>query len=201
MRIERQGLAGLRRSTAMPLVVGVVGRSGTGKTSLLERLIPALARSGLDVGAVKHASHGFHADRRGKDSHRLYEAGADSVALISRDQVATFSRRDPGIRGELGLVEVLAGLPSHLDVVLAEGFSWEPIPRFVLVRAGGEPAPEYLSPGEVLSVVPVDAPPPGAPPHFSDALIEALIRSVARCLRTAVVPAALRITGYAPATV
>ena len=83
--------------TEGPLVVGFVGPSNVGKTSLLERLIPALAARGLSVAAVKHSSHGFAADRPGKDSHRLYTAGAAAVALISREQLATFTRRDESV--------------------------------------------------------------------------------------------------------
>ena len=66
-------------SQRAPGVVGLVGRSGSGKTSLLESLIPALTARGLAVGAVKHTSHGFTADRPGKDSYRLYESGAESL--------------------------------------------------------------------------------------------------------------------------
>ena len=74
-------------------VISVVGPSGTGKTTLLERIVPALGRRGLGVGVVKHASHGFLAERPGKDSHRLYESGAAAAGFISRAQVATFARR------------------------------------------------------------------------------------------------------------
>jgi molybdopterin-guanine dinucleotide biosynthesis protein MobB len=157
-----------------PAVVGVVGRSGSGKTSLLERLIPHLKARGLAVGTVKHTSHGFLADRPGKDSYRLYEAGATSVALISRQQLATFTRRGDDTGPDVSLDTALASLPKGLDVVLVEGFSWEPIPRFVLVPDSESPIPEHLSRGEVLGILRVSTQPEGRKPSFSQALLEAV---------------------------
>jgi molybdopterin-guanine dinucleotide biosynthesis protein B len=168
-----------RRLADSPVpVVGFVGPSGVGKTSLLERLVEALSRRGLAVAAVKHASHGFLADRPGKDSYRLYEAGAEAVALISREQVATFTRAAGRGAKEVSIAAVLEGLPQRLDVVLAEGFSWESIPRVVLFRSGEEPASEHVERGEVLARVCAPRAPEGEPPAFSDTLIESLIRLV-----------------------
>jgi len=157
-------------------VVGFVGPSGVGKTSLVEKLVAELTRRGLSVGAVKHASHGFLADRPGKDSHRFYESGANAVALISREQIATFTRAERGMGEEVSLADTLAALPAGLDLVLAEGFSWEPIPRVVLVREDEEPAPAHVENGEVLAVVSTAAAPDDDKPDFPGALIETLIR-------------------------
>jgi len=161
-----------------PAVFGVVGRSGSGKTSLLELLIPCLAARGLAVGAVKHTSHGFLADRPGKDSHRLYEAGAASVALISRQQLATFTRREDDASPGVSLAAALASLPGELDVVLVEGFSWEPIPRFVLIPGSESPIPDHLSRGEVLGILRVAAKPEGSKPSFAQTLVEAVAREI-----------------------
>jgi len=166
-------------------VVGFVGPSGVGKTSLVERLISELTRRGISVGAVKHASHGFLADHPGKDSHRLYESGADAVALISREQIATFKRLDRGAGEEVSLAEALATLPGDLDLVLAEGFSWEPIPRVVLLRDDEEPAPAQVESGEVLDVVSVPDPPYGERPEYPEALIETLTHRLEAVVREA----------------
>jgi molybdopterin-guanine dinucleotide biosynthesis protein MobB len=165
-------------------VVGFVGPSGVGKTSLVERLVGELTRRGLSVGAVKHASHGFLADRPGKDSHRFYESGADAVALISREQIATFTRAERGVGEEVSLAETLATLPADLDLVLAEGFSWEPIPRVVLVNGDEEPPAAHVENGEVLDVVSSPSPVYEEKPEFPAALIETLTRMlVARASR------------------
>lgn len=134
-------------------VIGIVGSSGVGKTTLLERLLPALEARGVAVGAAKHASHGFLADRPGKDSHRLYEAGARAVALISTEQVAVFRRLAGSLARPPALADALAALPPSLDLVLAEGFAWEPIPRVVLVGPDETPRSEHLECGEVVTIV------------------------------------------------
>ena len=161
-----------------PAVVGVAGRSGSGKTSLLELLIPHLASRGLAVGTVKHTSHGFLADRPGKDSYRLYESGAASVALISREQLATFTRRSGDAGPDVSLDTALASLPEGLDVVLVEGFSWEPIPRFVLVPDSESPIPEHLARGEVLRIVEVLPRQEGRKPEFPRELVESLADAI-----------------------
>ena len=157
-----------------PAVFGVVGRSGSGKTSLLELLIPHLTKRGLAIGTVKHTSHGFLADRPGKDSYRLYESGAAAVALISRQQLATFTRRSDDASPDVSLDTALASLPKGLDVVLVEGFSWEPIPRFLLVPDSESPIPEHLSRGEVLGILRVAGKPEGVKPSFTQSLVEAV---------------------------
>jgi molybdopterin-guanine dinucleotide biosynthesis adapter protein len=159
-----------------PAVVGVVGASGAGKTSLLEQLLPALRGRGLAVGAVKHASHGFEADRPGKDSQRLYGAGADAVALVSAVQVATFVRPEAG---GPRLRDALAALPQGLDLVLVEGFSWEPIPRVVIAASGDERLREHLRSGEVIAVLAAPPAPPGAPPTFEPSWLASLTATLA----------------------
>jgi molybdopterin-guanine dinucleotide biosynthesis protein B len=166
--------------------IGVVGDSGVGKTTLLERLVPALEARGLAVGAVKHASHGFVADRPGKDSYRLYEAGARAVALASIEQIATFRRvapAAPGARRDPALAEALAQLPDDLDVVLVEGFAWEPIPRIVLVQGREAPRKELLARGSLISIVRVTERLDDGRPLYRGALVARLVDEVMRRVR------------------
>jgi molybdopterin-guanine dinucleotide biosynthesis protein B len=164
------------KPTPVPHVVGVVGASGAGKTSLLEQLLPALRARGLAVGAVKHASHGFEADRPGKDSQRLYAAGADAVALVSGRQVACFARPAPG---GPRLRDALAALPPGLDLVLVEGFSWEPIPRVVIAATGDARLREHLGGGEVIAVLASPPAPPDGPPRFEASWLASLTEILA----------------------
>ena len=69
-------------SERRPQVVSIVGKSDSGKTTLIEKLLPALIERGVRVGTIKHDVHGFEMDREGKDSYRHKHAGA-AVTLIS----------------------------------------------------------------------------------------------------------------------
>ena len=100
------------------MVISVHGPSGSGKTTLIERLLPRLRSRGLKVGVIKHAHHGLTLDAEGKDSWRMWQAGAAAVAVASPHE--TFIRQ----RGpEPSLERLLALMPSELDCVLVEGFA------------------------------------------------------------------------------
>ena len=102
----------------MPAVISVHGPSGSGKTTLIERLLPRLRSRGLKVGVIKHAHHDLTLDVEGKDSWRMWQAGAAAVAVASPHE--TFVRQ----RGpEPSLERLLALMPGELDCVLVEGFA------------------------------------------------------------------------------
>ncbi len=114
-------------------VVGLAAFSGTGKTTLLTRLIPLLRARGLRVGVVKHAHHSFEIDKRGKDSHELRQAGANPVLIGSRHRWALMMET-PG-QDEPVLDDLLARLDQDvLDLVLVEGFKHEEFPKIELHR-------------------------------------------------------------------
>ncbi len=103
-------------------IVLIVGKSKSGKTTLIEKLIPELNSRGLRVGTVKHAHHGFEIDHTGKDSFRHREAGAEIVALSSKDKVAI----QMNIQKEMPLNEIIQTyFPDDLDLVLVEGYKNE----------------------------------------------------------------------------
>jgi molybdopterin-guanine dinucleotide biosynthesis protein MobB len=109
-------------------VIGVSGYSGSGKTLLLERMVPRLCARGLRVAVIKDAGHAVEVDRPGKDSDRLFRAGAD-VLLNATNEV--FMRRQ---QAALSLPHCLRLLPGGYDLVLVEGFRDEAIPQ---IRLGG----------------------------------------------------------------
>ncbi len=116
-------------------VIGFAAYSGTGKTTLLTRIIPALRTQGLRVGLVKHAHHGFDPDIPGKDSYRLRKAGAAQTLVASPRRQALFTENESP--REPVLEDLLAQLdPARLDLVLVEGFRGEAIPKIELHRAG-----------------------------------------------------------------
>jgi molybdopterin molybdotransferase len=113
----------LRIASAMPgpLVIGVTGASGSGKTAAIAGLIRRLTARRLHVAAVKHAAHGFDIDRPASDSARMMQAGAVRVVLAGPTETAL------RIAGEVPFPSVLraaagaAGEPAP-DIVLVEGF-------------------------------------------------------------------------------
>lgn len=110
-----------------PPIIQVVGYKNSGKTTFLCRLIEELRVLGYKVGSVKHDAHDFDMDHEGRDSWKLYEAGAEAVAITSSKKSAVI-RRTP-----LSLQELAAAMPE-VDLVVAEGFKTEPYPKVVLLR-------------------------------------------------------------------
>jgi molybdopterin-guanine dinucleotide biosynthesis protein B len=164
----------------------LVGDSDSGKTTLLEQLLPVLAARGLAVASVKHASHGFDVDRPGSDSHRHYTAGAQAVAVICDSAIVTFERRDA--QHTATLEEALATLPDGLDLVLVEGFGWEPIPRLVLVPPDRMPRREHRESGPVLRVIRVPESAPEQKPAFSDDLVQKVASEIVVWLQRHPIP-------------
>lgn len=116
----------------MPEAVCFVGKSGTGKTTLLEKVIAELVRRGLRVGAIKHDAHRFEIDHPGKDSHRLAAAGASVTLISSPEKLALVRRHDdaPGIE------QILRTYFADVDLVLTEGFKRSALPKIEVHRRG-----------------------------------------------------------------
>lgn len=121
----------------LPLL-GFAAWSGTGKTTLLEQLIPLLVARGLRLGVLKHAHHDFDIDQPGKDSHRLRKAGANQMMVASRRRHARIIETE---LAEADFRELLASFDQTcLDLLLVEGFKHEHFPKIELHRAAiGKP--------------------------------------------------------------
>lgn len=135
-------------------VFGFAGFSGSGKTTLIEQLIPRFVQRGMRVSLIKHAHHHFDIDRPGKDSYRHREAGATEVLITSGHRWALMHelRDEP----EPSLYQQLQHL-APCDLVLVEGYKYEPIPKIEVHRASeGQP---LLHPhDEYVVAVACDAP-------------------------------------------
>lgn len=133
--------------------VAFVARSGTGKTTLLEKLIPELKRRGYRVGALKHDAHRFEIDHPGKDSWRLTAAGADTTLITSPEKLALVRKHAASPSVE----EIVATYFADVDIVLAEGFRRSALPRIEVHRKerGGD-APGAAGPDGLLVAVASD---------------------------------------------
>jgi len=131
-----------------PRVVSIVAKSGTGKTTVLEALLPALKDRGLRVGVLKHHSHVSSFDTPGKDTYRFAEAGADIVVGASPVQVAIFKREN----ASADLDAVIAECFDGKDLVLVEGYRRGAYPKIEIHRAAR--SSELLChPDEMLALV------------------------------------------------
>lgn len=118
---------------AVPLL-GLCAFSGTGKTTLLSRLLPLLRGMGLRVAVIKHAHHSFDIDHPGKDSHALRLAGAGQIVIASAQRLALVREHEPP-HAEPELAEAMSVLAlDATDLVLVEGFKRAPIPKIELTR-------------------------------------------------------------------
>lgn len=118
-------------NASLPLL-GFAAFSGTGKTTLLEAMLPKLVEQGLRVAVIKHAHHNFDIDQEGKDSYRLRKAGASQMLISSRFRRALVTET-PEVEAELPhLIKQLD--QSVLDLILVEGFKTVSFPKIELHR-------------------------------------------------------------------
>jgi molybdopterin-guanine dinucleotide biosynthesis protein MobB len=144
----------------MPVVLSVVGRSNSGKTTLLESLIPELKRRGYRVAVVKHSMRGFDLDQPGKDSWRLAEAGSDAIVLSAPQEVALIKK----VGREATLEELLTIIGDDYDLILVEGFKHGNAAKIEVHR---KVLGHLVCPPEELSAVVTDEPLNVAAPQFS----------------------------------
>ena len=137
----------LYRTTAIP-IVSIVGKSNSGKTTLLEKLVAELKRRNYKVATAKHHVHAdFDIDYPGKDSWRHFQAGADVTLVSSPVKLAMVRRQDR----DAPLSE-LAALVADADILLTEGYRWETAPKVEIVRGERSQTP-ICEPDELIALV------------------------------------------------
>ncbi|HHQ4049372.1 TPA: molybdopterin-guanine dinucleotide biosynthesis protein MobB [Citrobacter freundii] len=116
-------------------LLGIAAWSGTGKTTLLKKLIPELCARGIRPGLIKHTHHDMDVDKPGKDSYELRKAGAAQTLVASQQRWAlmTETPEEP----KLDLTYLVSRMDaSTLDMVLVEGFKHEAVAKIMLFREG-----------------------------------------------------------------
>ncbi len=132
-----------------PALVAIVGKSDSGKTTLIEKVVPELVKLGLRVGTVKHDAHSFEIDHPGKDSWRHGQAGARAYAISSPERLAFITKLD----GELELPEIVKTYFGDFDIVVAEGYKRTAPYRVELFRLGAGHTEPLCAPGEAIALV------------------------------------------------
>lgn len=115
-------------------VLAIAAWSGTGKTTLLKAVIPALCARGVRPGLIKHTHHNMDIDTPGKDSYELRKAGAAQTLVASSQRWALMTETPD--EEEIDLAYLISRMDhSKLDLVLVEGFKHEPVAKILLFRS------------------------------------------------------------------
>jgi molybdopterin-guanine dinucleotide biosynthesis protein B len=129
-------------------VLGMVGWSSSGKTTLLTAILPLFRARGLTVSTIKHTHHDFDIDRPGKDSYRHREAGAREVLVVSNARWALLHE----VEGpEPSLPDLLARL-DPVDLVLVEGYKSHAFPKLEIYRPALGKPPIWTDASNVIAV-------------------------------------------------
>ena len=114
----------------MTPIISIVGKSKSGKTTLLEKLIPELKSRGYRVATVKHTPNGMTLDEPGKDSWRHIQAGSEATVLSSPDRIALIKPA----AAVVSLDEIALLLGEDYDIILTEGFKQGDAPKIEIHR-------------------------------------------------------------------
>lgn len=162
----------------MTAAICIVGQKNVGKTTLIERLVPALLARGRRVATIKHDAHDFEIDIPGKDTWRHRQAGSGTTIIASSSKVAMVRLTER----EAGLEELLRLVDRSYDLVLIEGLRRSPLPKILVHRPElVGPSPNIL--GEVWAVVSDgETEVGGGAPRFGPDNITALVDLIERRL-------------------
>lgn len=142
----------LLKKPGYPPMVGFAAYSGTGKTTLLLKLIPLLRLKNLKMAVIKHAHHGFEVDHPGKDSFELRKADACQMLISSARRKALITEFDPS-DAEPTLLDLVNDLDlSRTDLILVEGFKREHLPKIELHRRALNKPYLYPDDGDIIAL-------------------------------------------------
>lgn len=130
MQVVKRPSVGAKTIRQAPMVICVVGFSGSGKTTATVGLVAEFTRRGLRVATIKHDVHGFEMDRPGKDSWRHKRAGAAAAIVTSPSKIGMVMDADHDHHP----LELLPLLPP-MDIVVAEGFKRADLPKIEVYRS------------------------------------------------------------------
>lgn len=152
--------------------IAFVGRSGSGKTRLLTRVIPKLIELNLRVGTLKHTHHVQNFDQPGKDSWAHRQAGAEQTVVVSETEAGVFLSIPP----EFSLDQIKQKWFDDYDLMIIEGFKQMPCLKVEVCRVENSKTPLYKDPSYSVDALVTDAPPPFPVPQFSFDEIEGLVK-------------------------
>ncbi len=129
-------------------IISIVGKSKSGKTTLLEKLIPELKSRGYRIGVIKHDIHNHQIDIPGKDSYRIKESGAETIIISSSKKISMI--RD--LKKEMDLRFIEFKYLEDMDLILTEGYKRKKFPKIEILRSKVSKEP-LCSPNELLAFI------------------------------------------------
>lgn len=130
-------------------IIAVIGKSDSGKTHLIRRIIPELKKRGFSAAVIKHCAHGFDLDVKGKDSWQMMEAGAEGVGMVSPDRLAVLRKT---INAD-DFPSLAARYFRTADFVIVEGGYGVKGLKTIEVLPKGRPAKVQCSRKDLIAVV------------------------------------------------
>ena len=130
-------------------IVSIVGLSNSGKTTLIEKIIPLLTKKGYRIATVKHCSHGFEMDKEGKDTWKHKKAGAKTIVAVSDKKIAMI--RD--IKERYKLEEIRDRFIEDVDLIIAEGYKTERYQKIEVIRDGVGKRPLCTRDNNLIAIV------------------------------------------------
>ena len=131
----------------MPPIVSIIGKSKSGKTALIEKLVGELKSRGYRVATIKHTPHGMTFDKADKDSWRHIQAGSEATAIASPGRIALIKP----IAQELTLDQIARLFGEEYDIILAEGFKQSDVPKIEVHRK--EVGPPFSRIKKLIAIV------------------------------------------------
>jgi len=111
-------------------VISIVGKSNTGKTTFIERMIPEFVHRGYRIAIIKHGAHGFDIDHEGKDTWRYRKAGAHTTLISSPRKVALIE----DVEKDHDIEELREKYIRDVDIIIIEGYKGNPYPKIKIFR-------------------------------------------------------------------
>lgn len=108
-------------------IIGFSAYSGTGKTTIIEKIILSLKAKDYKIAVIKHDAHDFDIDHEGKDSWRFSKAGADITLISSKNKTAIIEQRERTFEQNINSIK-------DVDLILVEGYKQENIPKIGIIR-------------------------------------------------------------------
>jgi molybdopterin-guanine dinucleotide biosynthesis protein B len=132
-----------------PVVLSFVGHSNSGKTGLITQIIPQINKAGIRVGVIKHAGSPIKIDRKGKDSQRLFESGANPTMVCHKNHLAYFAKAQP----DIGLEQIVQRYFYDNDLLLTEGYKQEAYPKIEVYQYSDKKKPLCFKDDTIKAII------------------------------------------------